>query len=447
MKNLILFLTIVFSASPLFSEEVNSSDLKQYKKRLKLLIKGQRKPGLKDFIEEMADVDHPKTVVLIPPAAISIPSDKNYRTARKAIKGLKNKESVKALASMLNKKKGDPRYKVLIADSFGRRKDKITLTQIITQLDSGIPQVQIAAINASAQRKRKEPVPALIDLLEKHWKLRDRIWLETREALYKLTGRDFETIEDWRKFWQAVGDTLNPKKVAKRKGKTGVKIDKLKDPVEFFGQEIFSRNLIFVIDTSGSMRLYDDSEDYHGKNLEKDRQRLRRARDQLVKALKKLSKGTRFNIIAYSDRVVTWQKQMKKASNGTIASAIKFVKGFKAQGFTHTDEALKEAFKDLGVDTIVLLSDGLPEKLRKNNQPTNVRKLMRKILGFVKDENASRKVRIDTFGFTGTGELPRKLRGGGRPPPPPPNAKAVQLLVDFLKEIAKRTGGSFRPID
>jgi hypothetical protein len=71
--------------------------------------------------------------------------------------------------------------------------------------------------------------------------------------------------------------------------------------------------------------------------------------------------------------------------------------------------------------------------------------LIPKILKRVQDLNASRKVTINTFGFEGRGEWPKKLPIAGRPPPPPSD-DAIKSFVEFLKSLATDSGGTFQAI-
>jgi hypothetical protein len=115
-----------------------------------------------------------------------------------------------------------------------------------------------------------------------------------------------------------------------------------------------------------------------------------------------------------------------------FTSAQKFVKGFQAVGLTHTDEAIEKAFEDLTADTIVLLSDGAPAKM--NAAGTD---LIEKIHKRVQDLNASRKLRIDTFGFEDEGIHPNGQKVSN---------SADDPMVGFLKKLAKDNGGTYQPI-
>ena len=187
------------------------------------------------------------------------------------------------------------------------------------------------------------------------------------------------------------------------------------------------------------MRYWDPSDDYRGDNEPVDRQRLKRAKDQLLKVLRKLRRRSKFNVITFSDRVINWKKSIVATSRGNLGQARKFVTGLQANGLTHTDDALEKAFKDPGIDTICLLSDGAPTK---QNAPQGAA-FQQQILQRVKDLNASRKLRINTFGFDDRGVAPNQPRPNPLPAPIPAGQNE---LVGFLKKLAEENGGTYHSI-
>jgi len=279
----------------------------------------------------------------------------------------------------------------------------------------------------------------LIATVDAHSDERDLLWLESRHALLKITGQDFETAADWKKWWAVARETFDPGAAPDEDGRTMV-VKKTGGGVEFFGAEIFSRNLIFVIDVSGSMAMFDQGS-MKRKEAEKTRIRLDRARKQLLRAIESLPKTARFNIVVYSNKVTAWQKNLKPASKSAIKSAGKFVNEFLARGATYTDDALKRAFQDPEADTIVLLSDGAPTK---PEFPSDF--LIGQILKDIGDLNAARKMRINTFGFEGTGLWPDKIPGQPSGPRPLPTLQNVETFVGFMKQLAEDNHGSFQPI-
>lgn len=391
-------------------------------------------PGI---IERLARIGTEKAFDRIIGAAISFPGAKSAEAARKAIAGADDKV-VASLTTRLRSVSQNYIGRQLILQGFALRSDDGSWKAITDTLKDKVVQVRSAAIQAIADRKDKRGIPVLIDFLEESQKARDRDYLDAREALIRLTGNDFEAIEDWRNFWEANQKTLDPKKVGEEKGRTRVKLAKPKDDAPtFFGVEILSYNVLFVVDCSGSMVLYDA-----GGEEAKVQDRMTRAKNQLVKAIGGLRKGSRLNIIRYSDQIVEWQKQMVPI--GTSGKkAQQFALSLRAEGWTHTDEALEKAFQMPFVDTIVLLSDGAPQKgTRVPPQATEgPDTLIPKILSKVRELNAIRKIKIFTFGFekAGTREPGGAAEAGGE--------AFAQMFAKFMKDLAEQNGGEYKPIE
>lgn len=445
MKAVTCFLAAVLAALPVdVAGEVTSKEIKRYRKSIELLVRGDRRQALKSLIEEMARRESPELAPLILVAGTAIPSQDLYRTAGKAISRLKNPEAVAAFAQSLRRKELSYRQKVLVLEGFARRHDDVSLHAALEAVRGPIVHVQLAAIDALRRHRRKEAIPVLIDVLEEFQPYRDRTWYEARSTLISLTGQAFEEIADWRKFWDGVGADFDPKILGKKKTASSMtEVKKIKASVDFFGSEIFSRNVVFVVDVSGSMTMYDEG-DYDGHDVERQRERLFRSKKHVAGALKKLPRSANFNVIAFSNKVFSWQKTLQPATKGRVASAIKFVASLKANEATHTDDALKNAFRDLRVDTVILLSDGAPVRRDKGTRDDRSSGLIREILEWVKNVNAGRRVRIDTFGFRGRGTWPTNSKYSRQPYLKEPQ---IEQFVRFLKTLAKSNQGRFRAID
>ena len=428
---------VLFCASAQ-AEEVSSSRARKYAKTMQALIRAENEEELTKLIARMGVLDHPRSVTLIPPAATLLPSKINYEKALEAIGSLENPEAVAALIKNY-KKARSLEDKVLLLDSFGYRNDKPTGEEVLASFGNKLLRIRLTGLRAAGRRKLKGAVGPLIALVETQTKERDLLWLEGRRALLKITGQDFETGADWKKWWDAERESFDPDEAPDEDGRTVV-VKKAGDSVEFFGTEIFSRNLIFVIDVSGSMAMFDQGK-LKRKEAEKARIRLDRARKQLLSAIESLPKTARFNIIVYSNKVTAWQKGLKPASKSAIKSAGRFVKEFLARGATYTDDALKRAFEDSEADTIVLLSDGAPTK---PDFPSDY--LIGEILKDIANRNAARKMRINTFGFEGTGLWPDKIPGQPSGPRATPTVKDVETFTGFMKQLAEDNHGSFQSI-
>src|SRR6185436_9053163 len=86
-------------------------------------------------------------------------------------------------------------------------------------------------------------------------------------------------------------------------------------------------------------------------------------KNELMATIKGLKPDVKFNIISFSHVIKAWRpsKQgLQPATGENRGDAIRWVSDLGANGATQTDDALKEAFANLDVNTIILLSDGQP---------------------------------------------------------------------------------------
>lgn len=118
-------------------------------------------------------------------------------------------------------------------------------------------------------------------------------------------------------------------------------------PPFFFGEEIESENdsICYVIDISGSMRRYG---------------RLERAKAELRKSIQALSPNVRFNVIAYSCLVVSWQPATVSATPENKALALAWIQALQGSGGTATGPATAQALSDQECLAVALLTDGAP---------------------------------------------------------------------------------------
>ncbi|MHC4662216.1 MAG: VWA domain-containing protein [Planctomycetota bacterium] len=179
----------------------------------------------------------------------------------------------------------------------------------------------------------------------------------------------------------------------------------------FFGSKVGSKRILFVIDVSGSMSEVGtywssgNSSKLKGsanKHLVRC-QKIELAKMELRKCVAGMNNKTRFNILAYSDKVRKPFTQMRLATPENIDAALEFINGLSANGSTDTCRAFREAFLEKQADTVFLLSDGAPTTgaaAGKNarNQPQNQSNIMGTFANVTK-ANRKRKLKIHTFGF------------------------------------------------
>lgn len=139
--------------------------------------------------------------------------------------------------------------------------------------------------------------------------------------------------------------------------------------------DIVEKDVIFVIDRSGSMR----------------RGKIEQAKSALAHCLENLSPGDRFRIITFSTQVREFRDDTSWAEPESLEDALAFVGDIEAGGSTNIDAALGTALATPALDRpqmVVFLTDGLP---------TTGVKDIGQILANAADRNEGR-MRIFAFG-------------------------------------------------
>ncbi|XP_027638425.2 inter-alpha-trypsin inhibitor heavy chain H4 isoform X1 [Falco peregrinus] len=122
---------------------------------------------------------------------------------------------------------------------------------------------------------------------------------------------------------------------------------------------VFPKNVIFVIDRSGSMA---------GRKIEQ-------TRDALLKILQDLRPEDRFSFITFNSKVAEWKSSLLPATAEHVASATGFVQTLSAGGGTDINRALltavsvldkAERLPERSVSMIILLTDGQPTSGESN---------------------------------------------------------------------------------
>lgn len=189
---------------------------------------------------------------------------------------------------------------------------------------------------------------------------RGRLLEAFADALWRLTGKPFRTrAAAWRDWWAAEGADFAPLSadaLAALRAEDRERRLRQVTRVSFFGVRITSDRVAFVIDVSGSML-----ESLRGRYThDAGEVRIEVARRELVRAIEGLGPETLFNVIPFSGGVTPWSDRVVAADEAGRARALEFVDRLGAGGGTNLFGALREAFADPEVDTIVVLSDGEP---------------------------------------------------------------------------------------
>ena len=333
----------------------------------------------------------------------------------------------------------------LLIRYLAQRKDVDSFKAVLQGLYDQEDSVALGAIQALLKKEHNGAIPHLIRALQ-FQEDRDRdlslVAEKLRNTLSSLTGADLFAASEWDALWKSnrkaleKKEKLDPAKIV-IKG-TGVKVE----PPNFFGQELVSQKIVFVLDTSISMEEKDpkpergveekgdgkgEGTSVGGSSRKRDagkfgelpdsRMRLRRVQKELKRMVRELPKDFQFCLISFDEEVEQMSDFLIKAKPDQKRRAFKFIDRFDPQGFTSTDRALDAAFKIKGVRTIVLLSDGMPYRA---TDPIDGAAL----LDHIDTINRFEHIPIHTIGFRAT----------------------AGSASSFLQELSRRSGGKYTEI-
>ncbi|MEM8884924.1 MAG: VWA domain-containing protein, partial [Planctomycetota bacterium] len=213
--------------------------------------------------------------------------------------------------------------------------------------------VRIAAAESLARARMRDVVEPMIAAMEKD--RNERVRKALGLSLYRITGVNHASWPvGWRRWWDKQGYAFAvpleapawdpPPKSRKATGER-------KSVASFYGINLGSSRVIFLIDASGSMAI----EDRKGA-----RARFDVALDELERAFRKLPVGAKTNVIFFSDRIDRWRPKLSEVKPGMRKSIRRTLASRRPDGGTHLYDGFEAAFEDGEVDTIVLLSDGQP---------------------------------------------------------------------------------------
>lgn len=407
--------------------KIDDKEYKEFERECRSAVKSGGWPLVAKYIRKMTPDDSERMVKFFLKIlkVVSI-SDEAYQAV---LDGLAKVSSAEAIEEFEKASKNrDYRVRVALARACANmdsdRSDDLLSKFLLDKRDA----VNRAAIISVVKKDDTKFINPLIDLLEKKEGVQGTVWAETRVALIKLSrGEDYETASDWRKFW-SYGKEIVKKKKAKEiedggdpitpaVPEGGYKTSAGTKKPRFFGTEVVSKKILFIIDISGSMALSDGGTT-----------KVEKVKAELNKCIKALGKKARFNIVNFNSSVGAWSKKMVFATKRNKAAAIKYVTRMSAGGLTHTYGALERAFKDKNADTFMLLTDGAPTMGKSGGRGTNSASLISEVETMVRQANRHRKVKIYTFGF-------KSMESG-----------AESICIEFLKRLASEHGGKYTGI-
>ncbi|MFN0057274.1 MAG: VWA domain-containing protein [Planctomycetota bacterium] len=375
-----------------------------------------------------------------------------YRIFKAAVAALLSIQDEKLLFEMVKnyKKLKAWQSRVLVLQVTWQKPKLDALGLALEALKDKSPQVVALAARILGNSKLLAPIEPLIRAMAA-WEKREvrekvavgreqvqaeiggQAWVACRDALHRLTGQSFFDSLDYKNYFDAHRAKIDPAKIdidnaAEHEGTTGVGL---------FGLDITGRNIVFILDISGSMETSDPltpeqeeelrrprtgvgGVDEREKEMLAERKRILRAKKNLSKVVQGLAEDRNFNIIAYGTDMFTWRDLLVSATSESRDKALEFITNLKADGVTFTDVALQRALEDPSVDTIYLITDGAPTHVGISGPglPSDARELMAEILENMRQSNYLRNIRLFTLGFEGAEE-------------------------DFLRQLARENHGKY----
>jgi hypothetical protein len=309
------------------------------------------------------------------------------------------------------------------------------------QLKSDYWQVKYTAamtLKAMGSKDGKDAIEPLIEAL----KAADgKLKHDLNDALVALTGVDKHgDAAAWKSWFDANKETVKAGGYKPKPEEAAGKGQGDPRGTTFYGIPVKSKNVIFILDRSGSMAEPSDWEIPEGEEVatggasggksdgpevkKEGNRKIDIARWQLKRCLARLPDGIEFNLIFFNHEWTIMSEKMVKLGSGTRKQAFDFIDKLDPVGGTNVYDPTEKGFSFAGqgekvlkgsVDTIFLLTDGMPNAGQVPNASDIVVK--------VRDMNKLKKLTINTVGVFG----PAEADDGEK----------------FLKQLADDSGGQF----
>lgn len=278
----------------------------------------------------------------------------------------------------------------LVIDCLGRIADAASIPTLRTALPSDKDwRGRLATVETLGKIASPRGCALLIDCMDKSPR---KVQTAARAELRKLTGCSFDTVDQWRKWLEANAAAIEEGSFTAKSAPAAAGQESL----SFYGLDMDSSRVIFVMDISGSMK-----DEVVGIKKYEGKTRLEALKAEVGELLKNMDPETWFTIIVYCHDIHLWKDRMQPASRTAVASAIDFVNRLNSFGGTNVHDALKAAFdiamreQTYGPDSLFLLSDGNPTA-GELDDPDDILRDMRK-------RNADLRLCINTV-FVGDDE-------------------------------------------
>ena len=347
-------------------------------------------------------------------------NDSNWGRRAGVAEALGKIATAECVAVLVERLKGDSEtgVKVAILDalkSAGAKTPEV-IAAVCEQLKSDYWQVKSTAAATLRALGPKEAIESLIESLKG---VDGRLKEDINDALVSLAGvNKHGDHAAWKAWWDGAKEQVKGGTFKPAPGE-GAGQDGKAQGTTFYGVPVKSKNVVFVLDRSGSMAEPSEWElppdvasGGAGDNSDlkpEGKRKIDIARWQLRRCVKQLPNGTDFNIVYFSHDWTVMSEKMVTMSDSMRKTALAFVEKLEPQGGTNIFDPMEKAFAFSGgadkvlkgsVDTIFLMTDGLPN----SGQVPAWQDIVKKI----KDMNKTKKITINTIGTFSSGANPEE---------------------------------------
>ena len=351
--------------------------------------------AIRKSLDRLNGLDHPKVIKLL--VSQVIPKElkrDNPLVINRIVEILGQVKSDQTIAELIKAAKKKPAASQLIViRAMGRIKHPDITDRLLSFINDKKPALRIAAIQTLANSRPADATTAVIAALPaEEWPVRSA----AINYLARLTDDpQKETIIKALRT-QAANESGRLKNdidsAIKSLSKSAAQANQDNaTQAMFYGMPINSKNLVFVVDTSGSMLRAASEENKSSHSImgqsssKKNKKRIVILRKELMKAVENLPPDASFNIITFNNQADQWQpklvpvKKYKDKALDWIRHKVHTLDPNNPIGNTNLYSGLEKAFElarpgkakgilpsgyvnKKGLDTIYLMSDGFPDK-------------------------------------------------------------------------------------
>lgn len=389
---------------------------------------GDSEPKKKEALDRLAEAKSVEAARIL--TSVALGPNEGVAIVDHVLRKLAELEGTPAdawMCAQLERAAGRWPERALLVRGIGRRATAEAGKLLRAALDDKAWQVAAAAIDELRRHASRETVEALLAAwgkLDPKKEESSRLGGDLRDTLLVLTGKDFQTSADAASWWSTNAASWKPpakpgEVIEEREGVTGERTPRLFD-------EVRSRRVVLVIDTSASMRVETGAQ-RDPKKAPNGLSRFEVMRREVKRVIEGLPPNAAFTLITFGDKILPWKPALVTASEDKKRAAKRFIDGLLADGATNSYGALEQAFKVADADTIYFLSDGYP----------TVGKIdFNAILGDVRKWNATRNLKVHTIAF---------IAGNGKPLGIDEGDKS--LPREFMRRLAQENGGRYKLVE